>query len=218
MKYKHSCLALATLVTLSSAAFAQDIQGAVQLGLGTGLITYNKDTVKQDVIGGGHVDIDYARTNWGFHGTSGVVFEGGYGLTDSLVLGGLLALGNDSTEVSTGNNEDTVSTFELLLAPKIDYLFMPASKVRPFVGGALGLVVHNTDYDDGDTETSLLGVGLLARAGIRWFAAPGFSIDPALNFGGRWLSGDTDTGNLSYDASSSGYQIGLSLGMSGWIK
>lgn len=216
MKYKHSCLALATLVTLSGAAFAQDIQGAIQLGLGTGLITYNKDTVEQEVGGGVSVDVDYARTNWGFHGTSGVQFEGGYGLTDSLVLGGLLALGNDSTELSTGNNEETVSTFELLLAPKVDYLFMPSSKVRPFVGGALGLFVHNTD--DENSETSLLGLGVLARAGVKWFAAPGFSIDPALTFGGRWLSGETDTGNLSFDASSSGYQIGLTLGMSGWIK
>jgi hypothetical protein len=217
MKLVHSCLALASLVTLSGSALAQDLSGAFQLGLGTGLITYNHATIEYELPVVGDVEYENSRTSWGFHQRGGVLLEGGYGLSDSLVLGGLLALGGDSNTIEDdGNDETTVSSFDLMLAPKVDYHFMQGP-LRPFVGGALGLVVQNGEVEDA-TDTSLWGVGMLARAGLRWFAAPGFSVDPALNFGGQFLWGETETGNNDYDTNSSGFLIGLSLGVSGWIK
>ncbi len=109
-------------------------------------------------------------------------------------------------------------------------MFLPDSVVRPFVGGAIGLTrqsyssettnqnnVTETDYDLGVT-----GLGLLARAGIRWFLTPGFSIDPAFVFGFSTASGSTGypvaggaTQNI--DTGATGYTLGLRLGFSGWI-
>ncbi len=180
MKYTHSCLLLASLGSLSSLALAQDVEGAIQLGLGTGFITYSKNSgeVETPLT---DIDVDTSRTTWGLHDRSPLMLEGGYGLTDSLVLGGLLVLGGNSESIDVeGTDEETDSTFNLLLAPKVDYLFMPSSKLRPFVGGALGLAVQNTDSSSADTETSLWGLGLLGRVGLKWFPVPGFSIDIGL--------------------------------------
>jgi hypothetical protein len=220
MKYAHSCLTLTALVAFPSLALAQNIQGAFQLGLGTSLVNYSKDSldIQTPVT---DTNIDNSRTNWGFNEKNGVALEGGYGLTDSLVFGGLVNLGGNSETMDWGTDQATTSTFNLFLAPKLDYLFMPGSTLRPFIGGALGLSVQTMDSPDsflGNTNTSLWGLGLLARVGVKWFAAPGFSLDPSFNFGGRWLTGSTDVGNANYDTSSSGFQVGLSLGMSGWIK
>ncbi|HMA93046.1 MAG TPA: outer membrane beta-barrel protein, partial [Polyangiaceae bacterium] len=211
----------------SMTAHAQKTEGALQLALGTDFLTYSKASTTVDVPGGGERKLKTKSFNWGFASRNGVNLEGGYGLTDSLVLGGLLALGgrSDTTKLDTdGANEDTESTFDLTLAPKIDYMFSPDSNLRPFIGGALGITYQSakTESHNPQTNTTTTGVDasatgllLMARVGLRWFAAPGFSLDPALMFG--WIpfsSGSYKVGATSFDANMSQFSLGLSVAAS----
>lgn len=213
----------------SMTAHAQKTEGALQLALGTDFLTYSSGTATLDRPGG-EVKTKVKTFNWGFASRNRVNLEGGYGLTDSLVLGGLLALGGRSEttkEDRDGADETTDSSFDLLLAPKIDYMFSPDSNLRPFLGGALGIIYQSqkTEFHDAQANTtttgldaSVTGLYLMARVGLRWFAAPGFSLDPALNFG--WIpfsSGSYKVGATSVDAGLSQFSLGLSLAASGWI-
>lgn len=239
-------LTAAGLVSLfATNARAQAVANALQLGLGTGFITYSNPTYTEHnhpVLGGVHDEtISTPTTVWGLNSRSGITLEGGYGINDMFVIGGLLQLGGWSTSIETtqyngvgaqtGTIKQRESVFDLFLAPKLDVMFMPDSRVRPFVGGALGLVhysrsIENTtannviwrSYDGGWT-----GLGLMARAGIRWFLTPGFSIDPAFVFGGSFMSGSTThqlnqgTAALNYDTGVAGYTLGLNVAFSGWV-
>jgi hypothetical protein len=160
--------------------------------------------------------------------------EGGYGITDSLVIGGILQFGGWAGTTGADNiaagGRIHESRFSLFIGPKVDYMFLPDSMVRPFVGGAVGLVrrththettnpnnITTTDYDIAQT-----GIGLMARAGIRWFLTPGFSIDPAFMVGLGWTSGGTDVpagggATQNIDTSANGYTVGLSVAFSGWV-
>lgn len=214
----------------SMAAHAQKTEGALQLGLGTDFLTYTNASMKVDVPGGERT-LKTKTFNWGFASRNGVNLEGGYGLSDSLVLGGIVGLGgrSETTKLDQpGANENTDSTFELMLAPKIDYMFSPDSRLRPFVGGALGIIYQSakTEFHNADTNTtttesdaSATGLLLMGRVGLRWFLAPGFSLDPAFVFG--WIpfaSGSYKAGATSYDADAHQFSLGLSVAASGWIQ
>jgi len=240
---RKTTVAMLTAVGLVSmfatGAKAQTVAGALQLGVGTGLVNYSSPKyTAHEPAGAGTVDyeIDRPVTTWGFASRNGVMLEGGYGLNDMLVLGGIIQLGGwsftEERPVATAagaRDKDSVSTFDLFIAPKLDVMFLPESRVRPFVGGAIGLKhlsyvqehtgansVTTTQYDLG-----LTGIGLLARAGIRWFLTPGFSIDPAFVFGFDAMSGSTSVpagaGMASYDTGANGYMLGLNIAASGWV-
>jgi hypothetical protein len=79
--------------------------------------------------------------------------------------------------------------------------------------------VTTTPYDAGWT-----GVEFLGRAGIRWFIVPGFSLDPAFVFGFTLIDGSAHypanvpaNATVSYDSNISGFSVGLSLAVSGWV-
>lgn len=214
----------------SMTAHAQKTEGALQLALGTDFLTYTSASTAVDVPGVGERTLKTKAFNWGFASRNGVNLEGGYGLTESLVLGGFLALGgrSDTTKLDAdGADEDTESRFDLTLAPKIDYMFSPGSKLRPFIGGALGITYHSQKTESHDPQTnttttsldaSATGLLLMGRVGLRWFLAPGFSLDPALMFG--WIpfsSGSYKVGATSYDADLSQFSLGLSVAASGWM-
>ena len=152
-------------------------------------------------------------------------------------MGGLLQLGGWSQTVQTPANapvgattQDKQSIFQLFIGPKLDIMFLPDSRVRPFIGAAIGLVrdtntqthtatnnVTTTPYDGGWT-----GLGLLGRAGIRCFLTPGFSLDPAFVVSFATLSGSTTypapgVGTVNYDTGATGYNLGLSVAASGWV-
>ena len=216
---KKAFVSVVTLGTLAITchAFAQNIDGATHLGLGTSFLSYSKSSGTVDTALG-ETDIDSSSTRWGLSDEGGIQLEGGYGINNSMVVGGLFALGGSSTTTTLegSNSDDESSAFNLLLAPKFDYHFSAGQPLQPFVGGAIGLVMAKTDNNG--LESSATGLGLLGRGGLRWFLAPGFSVDPALNLGFQALSGSIDSGNASYDLSGTAFTIGLSIGMSGWVK
>lgn len=232
---QHKTLGLfctvAALSLVSGKAQAQISEGALQLGVGTNLLTYTSSSVTDSLADGTKLTSDTGAWRWGLAERSGVLFEGGYGIGDSLVLGGLLGLGGWSDKVKVDRafaDEDKRSVFDLYLAPKLDYMLLPGGTIRPFFGGALGLVHHSEGVESKDGRTgvtttpldrSLTGLWLMARAGARFFLTPGFSIDPALTF--SWIptaSGSIQGNNTaSYDSKANSVSIGLTLGMSGWL-
>ena len=214
----------------SVTALAQKTEGALQLGLGTDFLTYTSASTTVEVPGGAESTLKTKSFNWGFASRNGVNLEGGYGLTDSLVLGGFLALGgrSDTTKLDVdGAEEETESAFDLTLAPKIDYMFSPDSNLRPFLGGALGITYQSAKTESHDPQSnttttgldaSATGLLLMGRVGLRWFLAQGFSLDPALMFG--WIpfsSGSYKVGATSFDADMSQFSLGLSVAASGWV-
>jgi len=204
---------MSAILASAAPSNAQSTEGAIQLGLSTTLFSYTKGTVTAEV-GGLESDTDNSTTSWGIRDSAAA--ELGYGVTDSLVLGGFLQLGGESTTGEPeGQQESESSEFELLLGPKLDFMFSPGQKVRPFVGAMAGLLMVSAD--DEASETSLTGFQLLGRVGVRAFVAPGFSIDPALSLSWFTASGETEFDPTTIDVSASGVNVGLLIGFSGWV-
>jgi hypothetical protein len=221
--------ALATPCLWGPPAGAQTTQGALQVGLGTGLVDYTSSTtdVELPAILGGTTALHGSSLDWGVAQGNRIDLEGGYGLGESFVLGGLLALGGQSDTNKLSDNETDDSRFLLFIGPKLDYLLMPGASLRPFFGIAAGLS-HTSSKSEltnaqGRTSTtakqSLSGFELLGRAGIRWFPIEGFSIDPAIVFGWAALSGSrhVPATNDDVDASGTELSIGVNVAVSGWI-
>jgi hypothetical protein len=202
-------------VSWANAAQAQNVDGRFQLGLGTPIVSYS--AVTTEIGDNPSVEVDVDTTSWGIRNIA--MLELGYGLSNALVLGGVLRFGGTSTtsEADLPNSEEeTNSSFDVVVGPKIDYMFSEGSRVRPFVSAVVGLL-HSSSTAEDDAETSLTGVMLQGGAGLRWFAAPGFSLDPSLRFDWSTMSGETDLGPASIDVSASGFSVSLGLAVSGWI-
>ena len=236
-------VALGFTVVLSRPANAQSVANSLQIGLGTDLLSYSSYTQRITVpaniaglpIGAGSVDekFNYHQTRWGVSDHSNVNLEIGYGLTDEMIIGGLLVLGGwtgySHSEQQPSPNHIQDSSFNLFIGPKFDYMFLPQSRVRPFVGAVVGLshVSQNatTTNDNSVTtttlDTSYTGLGLMGRAGIRWFLTPGFSLDPALVLGFATHSGNAQgigaPNAASYDSGLTGFSVGLGVTASGWV-
>jgi hypothetical protein len=197
------------------------VKGTLQLSLGSYFMRYTSLSQSFDDNAG---DFSRSDLNWGFSNTSPVILEGGYGLTDSFVVGGVLQLGgvSSTTESEMSGQKFESSGFDLLLAPKVDYHFMPESKINPFVGGLLGVEMASVStpalmgLTNDESSTSFV---LSARGGLRCFLFDGFSIDPALSIGFKIGGGSTKAaGGTEVDWSTSGFRVGLSVSMSGWLR
>jgi hypothetical protein len=197
------------------------VAGLLQLSLGTYFVRYTSASQSFENDGG---DFSRSDLNWGFSSSSPVFLEGGYGITENLIVGGVLQLGgvSSSSEAELGGAKSESSGFDLLLAPKVDYQFMPTSKINPFVGGMLGVEIASisgTPPGGMATEDSQTYFTLLARGGVRCFLAEGLSIDPALVLGFRIGSGTTSPGGAAdVNYSVSGFRVGLSVSLSGWLR
>jgi hypothetical protein len=198
------------------------VKGAIQLSLGTYFVRYTSLSQSFDMNGG-----DFSRTDlaWGFSDSSPVILEGGYGITDELVVGGVLQLGgwSQTIEADMGGAKFDRSRFDLLLAPKADYHFIPTSKINPFVGGMLGVEINSASEPAAvagmTVDESTTSFTLLARGGLRCWLFEGFSVDPALSVGFKIGGGSTKApGAPEADWSASGFRIGLSVSMSGWLR
>jgi len=193
---------------------AQSTEGALQLGLGAGILNHSSLTVTTEAAGV-ESDTDSSNTSWGIGDNA--FGEIGYGLGDSMVLGALVTLqGASSSSESEGGTESESSEFEFTLGPKFDYMFSAGQSVRPFVGAVVAFALAN--QEQGSVETSLTGFMLAARGGLRAFLAKGFSLDPSLMVGWSTFSGDLDVGAASADVSASGFNVQLSLSFSGWLE
>jgi hypothetical protein len=197
------------LLTFTTSALAE--QGELQAGVATPILLYNKATTETKV-GGATAKSKGSGTTWGI-GNS-VLGEVGYGVTPNLVVGGLFQLSGASDNEDGGGGD--ASTFSLLLGPKLDYMFLPGDKVQPFVGAVVGLSHASTSLGN-SAESVETGFQLMGRLGIRAFPNSTFSFDPQLVFGQRWASGETTAMDTKFDTSASVFQIGVLLGISGWI-
>lgn len=198
------------------------VKGRLQLSLGTYFVRFT--SMSQSFADNPTGDLSVSDLKWGFSGSSPVILEGGYGITDNIVIGGVLQLGglSNTVEADMGGAKIETSGLDLLIAPKFDYQFSPTAKVNPFVGGMLGIEVNSASAPGGvggTTDDSQLNFTLLARGGLRCFLFDGLSIDPAIVFGFRIGSGTTKLGGAAADLdySLSGFRLGLSVSMSGWL-
>lgn len=196
-----------TLVALFAAPLAHAEEGEFQLGLATPFLVYQKSSVDTDP------EQNISETTWGI--THEVLAEIGYGVTPNLVVGGLVKLGGESTTTEIDDEETDSSTFDLLLGPKLDYVLSPGDKVQPFVGGVIGYLSTSSSTDDFDTSVS--GFQFMARGGVRIFPGKEFSIDPWLGLSYFTGSTEVDGDNFNEDYDTSGFQVGVYLGISGWL-
>jgi hypothetical protein len=189
------------------------LDGAIQLGLMLPVVRYQP--IGLEVENGGQ-EVDISRLDWAI-AENAVVLEIGYGLTESLVLGGQLGIGGESTtQEQMGFADQESSEFSFLFGPKLDYMFSPGSKVNPFAGAVVLIGVDSTD--GGGLETSSTVFRFLGRIGLRAFLADAFSIDPALVVGAGVGSASQDGGAGETDLSVTGFQVGLDIGFSGWMR
>jgi hypothetical protein len=207
----------AGLMLVAIPAFAQNTERAFQLGLSAPVLRYQTGSLEYDT-GAVSTDADVSRTQIGIE--RNVMVELGYGLTDMFVLGGFVQLAHESNSVEVENaDEQEDSETHVVLGPKFDAMFSPGQKLRPFVGGMIGFVSQGTSTEN--TDSSLSGVALEARGGLRWFPTPGFSLDPALVLGFSALSGENEVdigpGSADVDVSGSLFHIGINVGFSGWL-
>ncbi len=188
------------------------VDGALQLSLGTYFMRYT--SASRDFDPELPSDESISQLAWGLGEHSPVRIEMGYGISDRLLIGGVLQLGGESLTLDPDIGVDAeASTFDLLLGPKAEFHFMPDSKFNPYAGAVLALESHSDDV------YGHLLFNFIVKAGVRCFLSEGFSIDPELQFGFALGSGAAEaTDGSEIDYSLSGFRIGLGLAFSGWLK
>lgn len=195
----------------------------IHFSLGMNLVRYRATSISAENNGG---EADRSSVNWGFSDAAPLQLEVGYGLTDQIVVGGVLQLGGDSEtfEVMNGGKQET-SKFDFVLMPKIDYQFSPTSMFNPFAGAMLGIAISSQDttvagVTQGESSTMFV---MLARVGLRCFLTPGLSVDPALvvgfgvGGGSQELSGGPQPG-AELGFGNTAFQVGLTVAISGWLE
>lgn len=210
-----------TLALLAFSAPALAVEEDFQLGLGTTLVS--SSTLELEGDGTVETQLERKTTGVGFGGGSGVTLDLGYGITDRLVLGGLLQLRTETVEneleiagVVTTSSEET--TTGVLIGPKLEFLILDDGDVRPFLGAAVAYASVTTENDT--DEMDLSGFAVLGGVGLHWFLTPGFSIDPLLQLQYASLSGEIDpsaAGQDETDLDGSLLGYGLGIGFSGWL-
>jgi hypothetical protein len=208
-------LGAAFAVTLvSSVASAQNTDGAFQIGLTTSVFGYSKSAIEYD----DEMEVDISGVTWGLQDQA--MLELGYGLGESVVLGGFALLGGASQTAELDDPELEVddsdaSSLIVLLGPKLDLHFGEGA-ARPFVGVSAAFLTASAERET--SESSNTGFQLGARAGVRWFPVPGFSLDPSLGVNYVHASGEIEPDAAdSIDVSTSGFSVVLMVGASGWI-
>jgi hypothetical protein len=187
--------------------------GAIQLSLGMQLVRYRATSMTGDDNGG---EADVSTLNWGFANSSPIQLEIGYGITDQIIVGGVLQLGGDSDTFESGGMKLDESTFDFVLMPKGDYQFSPGSKLNPFVGAMLGIGL--TSQSAAGLDTSMTMFVMQARVGLRYFLTDSLSVDPALVGGFGVGGGSQEANGTSVGFSSTAFQVGLAVGLSGWLR
>jgi hypothetical protein len=195
-----------------SAPLASSVDGVIQLGLSTALVQHVGGSLSPDTGS----NISQSTTTWGV-AKNPVSIEGGYGILPNLLIGGLLQLGGNSAASPPGLPVSAkTSSFLLSIGPKVDYMFMPDSKLNPWAGAMLGIAFSSSDI--GEATQAQTDFIFMARGGLRWFAFDSLSLDPTLIVGGAIGSGTQTVNSLSANFGTSSFQIGLMLGLSVWLK
>lgn len=181
---------------------AQSIDHHVQLSLNANLLAY--DSLKLSGTSSSATD-----TTWG-PGASGLGLGLGYGLTDNWLLGVQL-LGSSTTSSSGGSGATDLKLMSYSVLPRLEYSFEGEPSLRPYVGLTLGL--RGSSTSDAGSNASATDFVFGGAAGLRVFAAPGFSIDPSVTLLGS--TGKEDFGGATLDRSGFTFLFGVAL--SGWM-
>jgi Outer membrane protein beta-barrel domain len=206
----------------SAAAAPRDFSDVVHFSLDGSLLSYQKQKFTP-TDAPGVLTTSSSSTTYGLLG-SGFGIGLGYGLTDSLLVGTQLQLAS-TKESSSG---DTTLT-QVQFLPRLEYLF-EGSDARPYVAAILGVGHQSTSIPiPGGDPVTLSGSQFLfgGSFGVHAFLSDTLSIDPALTFLGASGSQTTTEPGIAFDGaftpsatehdSVSGYQIVLSIGLSGWL-
>ncbi len=215
---------IAAVYMQTSPAKAQEVDGALQFGLGASLFGIT-DTTQETTANDQTTETDLESLEWGI-GPSATWLEAGYG-SAPLVLGGFLQFGGRSEDNAGGLSNDRSL---LLIGPKLDF-HLGSGNFRPFIGGMLGLARYDStvelDLDNGEVrdEYSALGYFLGGRIGGRWFVTSELSLDPSLTISYGSVSGDGEgtlqlgalaaTGDDQRDISNFSLRIGLAASL--WL-
>lgn len=198
---------------MASTVGAQRSQDKFQLGLGMPLFAYVDTTLENDDSG---LELDQTVVSWGVYNAP--LLELGYGAGAGLVVGGLVQFGGESYSVD--GSDESLSVMRLFLAPKFDYMFSAGEPLRPFLGVAAGVVHSSASIEDG-VEGSSTGFAVMGRAGLRYFAAEGLSIDPHLAIMYSTASSDEAVAQgialATDDISVSALSVIAYLTISGWL-
>ncbi len=139
---------------LGSPAFAQD---AVRADQAPTALAAGKHSLSFGVPGGGN---PYAAGAFGYWMM----------LTPEINFGINVGFGLDRREAGP---DDTITSWDLLLAPTLKYYTSRRSSVAPYYFAQLNLRLHDTGVDNVDHDPEL---GLAGGLGVEWFPVPAFSI------------------------------------------
>jgi hypothetical protein len=103
--------------------------------------------------------------------------------------------------------DDDWSIIEFALSPHVDYVFLAARKIRPFLGLQLGFQLASQVGGGNDKPNTVYMLG--AEFGLLGFIVDALSIDPRLSF--LYSIGEHD----HYKANS--FSMVFLVGLSGWM-
>lgn len=207
------------------------VKGAFQLSAGITLLQYQSVSMSQTGMNPSAM-VDPAAapgtppvptTAQGLFGRTTsypVHLEAGYGVSDNILIGALLQLASYGENLEIAGAKSPMTDFAFTIAPKFDYQFSPNSRLNPFVGAIASLTLHSKKYVNLEDSRTLFGVG--ARAGLRYFVLDQLSIDPvatlSFNFGSGTQKQQIVPTPVEFENSLSGFQFGLAMGVSLYIK
>jgi hypothetical protein len=197
-----SVLAGAMAIAAPRSVKAQSVDHHLQLSLNANLLSY--DSLKLSGTSSSATD-----TTWG-PGASGLGLGLGYGLTDNWLLSAQL-LGSSATSSLGGSGATDSKLTSYSVLPRVEYSFALEPALRSYVGVTVGLRGSSTSGASSNASATDFVFG--GVAGVRVFAAPGFSIDPGVTLLGA--TGKEDLGTSSIDRS--GFTFLLGVALSGWI-
>ena len=203
------CVAVIGLVVLAAPAAAQVTQGQMNLSLSSTFLAYRGG--QYEIDGGEEEDLGELTVGLG-QPHVGIGF--GYTVTDGLVIGTVAALGYTKVEV---DGTDT-NTFLFRLLATIEYAFL-TGRIRPFIGGALGLVGQTLELEvRGDNpESWWLTFALSASGGCHFFLTDSFAIDTMV-YGSFLIGGGEERwGDYDENLDVIGFEVVFALGLSGWF-
>ncbi len=194
-----------SIALIGQSAHAQEVAHPLQLSFGANAVSYERSKTSIDGNSATATNTELGPVDAGF--TLGV----GFRPSESWLVG--LSV-NGSYARSTDGRDETppVTRGAYAVMPRLEYWFAPGESVSPYAGATLGL--RGTSASAGpDAKSSTTDFAIGGLAGLRIFAAPGFSIDPDIAL--LALSGSGDSNGSKVDRS--GFAFALGLSFSGWI-
>ncbi|MDD9941232.1 MAG: hypothetical protein OXU20_09360 [Myxococcales bacterium] len=217
---RWSCVPLALLaIAAARPAEAQVTDGRLRLGIEVGLL---------DVVARGYTaddsDQEIAEAQGSFGLAVGRVnYNVGFGLSELLMLGGRLQIGNTGF-VTIVDDEDgpTTGIFSLAVWPYLEFNVGDPDSLQWFLGPMLGLIVEHRQVEDRDANETLeeetLGMGGLgAVVGLRLFVSEMAALEGALQLRFAGGSSKFETDELDIEEDLGQFELLVTIGGSLWF-